>query len=154
MFLDRRQKEIVKAALNDYDFIKEEIEEKIQKNYNLEEISEFLVKFKGIEITGSSDYEDEAYLDFNYNNVNMYVAWNKEKGIFVNTTFEIWDADKQEYIIEDFNNKSYYKNLIEKPKELVIADLVADLKHYDSCNKKEQYENCKNEIIHYLKEEF
>lgn len=159
MYLDIRQKKIVRKAIEDYDFIKSELDNKIKEDYNLEELSEFLVRFKGIEISelddygSEDDYESEyAYLDFLYNDINTCVVWEKDKGIRVSNTFEICDKEKHEYIVEDFLTKEEYQKMLDRTREENLEYLVATLKYYESRDLKDDYECYKNEVISFLKE--
>lgn len=154
MFLNKRQIELVKNAIEDYKFIKEEIELRISKDYNLEEISQVLVKFKGITIENLEDYENEAYLDFEYNNINTCVSWQRNTGTCVSSTFEIFDNKEKCYIVEDFLTIKDYEKLINTPKDRMLEDAVADLKYYESKNYVESYNKQKDKIINFLKEEF
>lgn len=154
MFLDRRQIKLIKKAIDDYKFIKEEIEFRISKDYNLEEISEILIRFKDITIENLEDCGEEAYLDFEYNNINTCVAWNKDKGIYMSNTFEIYDAKEMEYIAEDFLTIEEYEKYINTPKETMLADAVANLKYYESNNYTGSYNELRDKLINYLKEEF
>lgn len=154
MFLDRRQIELVKKAIDDYNFIKEEIELRISKDYNLEEISQVLVKFKGITIKNLEDYENEAYLDFEYNNINTCVSWQRNTGTCVSSTFEIYDDKEQSYIVEDFCTIKEYESMINTPKETMLANAVAELKCYESNGYKDSYNRQRDKIISFLKEEY
>lgn len=154
MFLDRRQIELVKKAIDDYNFIKEEIELRISKDYNLEEISQVLVKFKGITIENLEDYENEAYLDFEYNNINTWVSWQRNTGTCVSSTFEIYDDKEMCYIVEDFLSIKEYEEMINTPKETMLANAVAELKCYESNNYKDSYNRQRDKIISFLKEEY
>lgn len=154
MFLDRRQIELVKKAIDDYNFIKEEIELRISKDYNLEEISQVLVKFKGITIENLEDYENEAYLDFEYNNINTCVSWQRNTGTCVSDTFEIYDDKEMCYIVEDFCDVKYYEEIMNTPKETMLANAVAELKCYESNGYKDSYNRQRDKIISFLKEEY
>lgn len=154
MFLDRRQIELVKKAIEDYKFIKEEIELRISKDYNLEEISEVLVKFKGITIENLEDYENEAYLDFEYNHINTSVSWHRDKGVCMSSTFEIYDDKEMQYIVEDFCTIKEYEDIIKTPKETMLANAVSELKCYESNNYKDSYNRQRDKIINFLKEEY
>jgi len=153
MYLDNRQKAIVKKALEDYDFIKEELDEKIAKDYNLEDLSIYLNKYsKDVEITNLESYNDYAYLDFLYKDLNMCVMWERDKGIRVSATFEIYDKEKKEYIVEDFLTREEYINMLNRTREENLQDLVATLKWYDSSNMKIAYEEQERKVINFLKE--
>ena len=86
----------------------------------------------------------------------MNVSFDKETGakFKVSSTFEIYDTEKLEFIVEDFITVEEYKKLIETPKEKMLKDIVADLKWYESNNKEEEYKECSDKIIKFLKEEF
>jgi len=152
MILDKRQKEIIKKALDDYDFMKEEITNKIDKGYTIDDLSVFLTRFKDIEITNIEKYDDYGYLDFLYKDLNMCVMFDTDKGLRVSNTFEIYDKKIYEYIVEDFLTKEEYTKLINKTREEEIEDMVATLKYYDSHNLEADYKAYSNKIISFLKE--
>lgn len=155
MYLDNRQKQIVINALNDYDWMKQEIESKINlQNCNLEDIKAFLSKFdyNELEITNLEKYDDYAYLDFTYKDLNMCVMWERFKGNRVSPTFEIYDKERQSYIVEDFLTKEEYKNILNTKREDNLEDLVGTLKFYEAHNMKNAYENQIEVLINFLKE--
>ena len=164
MFLDNRQVKIIEEAIEDYNFIKEEIETFIDKNCNSEDINKefnkianFMERFKDVCIMDLNNYSgDYGYLDFEYKNINTCVSFDKETGakFKVSSTFEIYDTEKLEFIIEDYITVEEYQKLIKTPKEKMLKDIVADLKWYESNNKEEEYKKCSDKIIKFLKEEF
>lgn len=154
MIIDVRQRALILNAINDYNFIKEEIEHRIKKGYTLEELSSFISKFRGTEITNLEDYEEYAYLDFIYQDLNMCVCWDLEKGTYVGKTFEIFDKDNNGYVVEDFLSIEEYEKILNTPKEQMLEDAVADLKFFDSHNLKENYDVQLDKIVRFLKEEF
>ena len=154
MFLDRRQIELIKKSIEDYNFIKEEIENKIQKGFSLEEISTFLTRFKDIEITNLDGILGDRYLDFLYKDINTCVCETTKKGIFMGTTFEIYDRLNSEYIVEDFCDIKEYENMINTPKDIMLANAIANLKYYESNNYKDSYNRQRDKIISFLKEEY
>ena len=83
------------------------------------------------------------------------VGYNKEKGVYVSNVFEIYDKETCEYIVEDWLRIKDYEELLNTPKENVLNDLVADLKHIE-CNtyKEDRYKEQVNKIIKFLKEEW
>lgn len=153
MFLDIRQRELIKNTIKDYKFMKEEIEQRIAKKDTIEELKDFINKFRDTEITSVDDYADYGYLDFNYKNANMCISWENDNK-FVGTTFEIFDDKKKEYIVEDFLTIEDYEELMNAPKEDMLRNAVADLKFYDAHNLKDNYNECLEKIIVFLKEEF
>ena len=154
MIIDVRQRALILNAINDYNFIKEEIEQRIKKGDNLEELSNFIVKFKGTGITNLEDYEECVYLDFMYKDVSMSVYWVLEKGTYVGETFEIFDEDNNNYVVEDSLSIEEYKKMLNTPKEKMLEDAVADLKFFESHNLKENYNFQLDKIVRFLKEEF
>lgn len=154
MIIDVRQRAVILNAINDYSFIKEEIEQRIKKGDNLEELSTFIVKFRGTEITNLESYEEYAYLDFIYEDVNMCVCWDLEKGTYVGKTFEIFDKDNNGYVVEDFLSIEEYEKMLNTPKEQMLKDAVADLKFFESNNLKTNYDIELDKIVRFLKEEF
>ena len=154
MILDARKINVIKKEIENYKFMKEELEQRITKNDTLEELSDFINKFRDTEITSLEKYEDYGYLDFLYKGVNMCVSWKKSKGIYVSKYFEIYDSKEEEYIVEDFLTIEEYEKLMNTPKENMLRDAVADLKFYDAHDLKENYEKTLEKIIVFLKEEF
>lgn len=155
MFLDKRQIELIKKAIEDYKFIKEEIEFRINKDYNLEEISQVLVKFKGVCIESLEEWtENEAYLDFEYNNIDTCVSWIRENGVQVSNVFEIYDDEEKCYVVQDFLTIEEYEKLIDTPKDKMLSDAVANLKYYENNDSLENYNNQRDKIIKFLKEEY
>lgn len=154
MILDKRQKELVKQAINDYDFIKEELQNKIAKGYNMEDLSIFLTHFKDIEISNIETYDDYGYLDFLYKDINTFVIYEKDKEqqLRVSNDFEIYDKQTCEYIVEDYLTKDAYIELINKTKEEELEELIQCLKYYDSHDMELAYRNYKDKIISFLKE--
>lgn len=152
MILTKKQKNLVKNALIDYDFMKEEIENKIALNYTIDDLSVFLTRFKDIEITNLEKYTDYTYLDFLYKDLNMCIMFDKDKGTRVSSTFEIYDKTTCEYIVEDFLTKEDYLKLINKTREEELEELVSTLKYYDSNNSEQAYKEYINKIINFLKE--
>lgn len=157
MYLDVRQKELIRKAIKDYTFICCEIENQIANGLTFEELADFILKFRDTEITNKEDYSNvgEGYLDFLYKDINTYVGYNKEKGVYVSNVFEIYDKEKCEYIVEDWLRIKDYEELLNTPKENVLNDLVADLKHIE-CNtyKEDRYKEQVDKIISFLKEEW
>ena len=153
MILDSRQKEIVRKAISDYDFIREELENQIDPEVNnLERLIIFLNRFKGIEITNFGDNtDDEQYLDFNYNDVNMFVMWNNEDRTRVGTTLEIWDNIKKEYVVEDWLNRNKYVEMTTRTKEEDLALLVQQMKYCESKGLAD-YSHWEKETLNFLKE--
>lgn len=154
MFLDARKINVIKKEIENYKFMKEELEQRIAKNDTLEELSDFINKFRDTEITILEKYDDYGYFDFLYKDVNMCVSWEKSKGIYVSKYFEIYDSKEEEYIVEDFLTIEEYEKLMNTPKEDILRDAVADLKFYDAHDLKENYEKTLEKIIVFLKEEF
>lgn len=154
MILDARKINVIKKEIENYKFMKEELEQRIAKNDTLEELSDFINKFRDTEITSLETHEDYGYLDFLYKDVNMCVSWEKSKGIYVSKYFEIYDNKGEEYIVEDFLTIEEYEKLMNTPKENMLRDAVADLKFYDAHDLKQNYEKTLEKIIVFLKEEF
>ena len=154
MFLDSRQIELIKKAIEDFKFIGEEIENKIKKGYSLEDIEMFLNRFKDIEITCLDSINGDGWLDFLYKDINTCVSWTKEDGVRMCSTFEIYDRKTNAYIVEDYCNIEEYEKLINTPKEVMLKNAVADLKYYESNNYLENYNKQRDRIIEFLKKEY
>ena len=159
MYLDIREKELIKKAIKDYQFMEYEINNRIIGGITFEELTDFLLKFKGIVITNTEDWDaDMRYLDFQYNAVDMCVSLNKkENKLKVSDVFEIYDEVEEHFVIDDWYDCEAYKKFINEPKENVLNNLVADLKYIDCNNlydKEKRYEEKKEEIIKFLKEEW
>lgn len=152
MYLDERQKKIVKRGIEDYNFIKEQLEEKIKKGYTLEDLSVFLTRFKDIEITNLESYDDTAYLDFIYKDVNTYCMWTPEDNVIVSSSFEIYDKDMKEYIVEDYWSIEKYEKMLNRTREENLNDFVLQLKWYESRNLDADYKAYCKKVISFLKE--
>lgn len=161
MFLENRQIEIIKNAIEEYKFIKIEIENFIERTRtedlqrDIDAIANFLSKFTGAEITNiENNNVDYAYIDFMYNELNMYVRFDREleNKIVVSKTFEVYDKMTCTYIIEDFLTVEEWEKLIYTSKEQMLADAVHDLKYYESNGKSYEYEEQLKKIVVFLKE--
>lgn len=158
MFLENREIEIIKKAIKDYKFMKEEIEEFIERTrteVDFNKIQDFILKFKGTDVTNiENSMVDYSYLDFIYNDINMCVKYEREieDRIVVSKTFEIYDTKTCTYIIEDFLSVEEWENLINTSKETMLEDAVADLKSYESKGKSYEYEEQLKKIVVFLKE--
>lgn len=158
MFLENRQIEIIKKAIKDYKFMKEEIEEFIERTrteVDFNKIQDFILKFRGTDVTNiENSMVDYSYLDFIYNDINMCVKYEREieDRIVVSKFFEIYDTKTCTYIIEDFLTVEKWENLINTSKETMLEDAVADLKSYESKGKSYEYEEQLKKIVVFLKE--
>lgn len=161
MFLENRQVELIKQALKDYRFIKTEIENFIERTRtedlqrDFDAIANFILKFKGTDITNIENNNiDYAYLDFEYNALNMYVRFDREleNKIVVSKTFEVYDKMTCTYIIEDFLSAEEWENLINTSKETMLEDAVHNLKYFESNGKSYEYEEQLKKIVVFLKE--
>lgn len=158
MFLENRQVELIKKAINDFKFMKEEIEnfmERTKEEINFKKLSDFLLKFKGVDITNIDDYHvDYSYLDFMYNDLNMCIKYEREveDEIVVSKVFEIYDEKTCAYIVEDFLCIEEWENLINTSKETMLEDAIVNLKYYESKNMEEDYKNLLDKIVVFLKE--
>ena len=159
MYLDNRQKEVVKNGIKDYEFIKNEIETKMNlKNCTLEDIQAFLSKFdsKDLEITNLENYNDDyGYLDFIYKDINTCVGFDKEinKDLHVSTTFEIYDIEKYEYIVEDFCTKEEYEKMLNYTKEDKLESMIKHLRYLKDKKLKADYKLYIKEIVKFLEED-
>lgn len=156
MYLNKRQKELVRKAIEDYNFIKEEIQYQISKGNKLEDLSKFITKFRNVEITNyDEEYTDcTRYLDFNYNNVNTFVFQNTDGIIKVSNTLEIWDNIDERYIIEDWVDLAEYEDILNTPKKDILNELAVELKYcYSHCSKV-MYDDAVEKIINFIKEEY
>lgn len=161
MFLENRQIEIIKRALEDYKFMKVEIENFIErtrtenwhKDFNA--IYNFILRFQGTEITNAEDYNDDyGYIDFIYKDTNMCVKYEKEieDRIVVSKTFEIYDQATCTYVVEDFLSVEEWQKMIDAPKETMLHDAVLDLKYYENNGRSYEYEEQLKKIVVFLKE--
>lgn len=170
MIIDNRRKELIKNSIKHYDFMKRMItNEIITCNINitdnvkvLEHLEKFIEKFKGAEVTNfeyNNTAEDEndryGYLDFLYNDVSMCVAYDSGNDlVHVTETYEIYDVNNMEFIVEDWLTTSDYTEILNAPKEQTLHDAIADLKYYESNNCVDSYNRCRDEIVNFLKEEW
>lgn len=154
MLFNEKEKEIVKKAISDYDFMREEIENKINKNYTLEDLSNFILRFTNVTISNLEEEKTYGYLDFYYNDVSMFVGYDynsKNHKIHVGDTFEIYNKEKEEYIIEDFCTKKEYQDYLENTKEKELQTRINKLKYLEEKELKVDYNAQKEYIIDFLK---
>lgn len=161
MFLENRQIEIIKRALEDYKFMKVEIENFIERTRtedwrrDFDAIEMFILKFEGTEITNIENYNtDYGYIDFIYKDTNMCVKYEKEieDRIVVSKTFEIYDQATCTYVVEDFLSVEEWQKMIDAPKETMLHDAVLDLKYYENNGRSYEYEEQLKKIVVFLKE--
>lgn len=170
MILDNRRKELIKNSIKHYDFIKRMITNEIavwsdkitDKVKLLEYLEKFVEKFKGVVVTNfeyNAPTEDKdsqyGYLDFLYNDVSMSVMYNTgDENIHVSDTYEIYDKVSMGYIIEDWLTTDDYTKMIARSKEDILHDAIVDLKWYESNNYLDCYNQLRDEIVNFLKEEW
>lgn len=149
MILDNRRKKLIRDSINNYKFMKEEIEEKLNKNYTVEELQTFLNRFKNMDITNI----ETDYLDFIWEDLSICIILeNNNKR--VGKGFEIYDTVGKQFIVEDFLTVEEYEKLLNTSKEQMLKNAILDLKYYEKMNYESSYNECLNEIVRFLKEEF
>lgn len=153
IIFNEKEKEIVRKALKDYDFMKEEIDNRIKQNYDLNDLYNFLLEFKHIDITNLEVHDDYGYLDFMYKDLSMSVYYDKIENwaIQVGNTFKIYNSEKCEYIIEDFCTKEEYQKYLENTKEKELQNRIDKLKYLEEKNLMIAYKTQSLYIIDFLK---
>lgn len=153
LMMGHRTKKVIEQGVYDYNFIKEELEEKIKKDYNMEELAEYLTRFKEIEITSFGDVGEEIYLDFIYKSVNAYVYY-KDGVISVGKAFEIFDKDRETYVIDEWLEESNYIELLNTTKEEQLKEAILDLEFYKDNDLGELFDKKVKELIQFVREEY
>ena len=98
---------IFRRVISDYDLLKKEIDERIEKGYNLENLHDYIRHLSSCSI---SSYEENEYIDFYY--CDMLVSiYNDNNELYLGDTIEIWN-DEDMYHIEVFNNIKEIKEAI------------------------------------------
>ena len=115
MKLDTRQLELIKQAIKDFNYIKEEITNLINKGKDLQFMLEYLELIDGVEITNAElDNKNFNYVDFYYYNLSVSVVKDSDKPIQFQNGFELYDNDKNEWLIEDYLNIREWENILDK----------------------------------------
>lgn len=169
MILDNRRKELIKNSIKDYEFMKRIITSEIgiwtntyEKEEVLEILNKFITRFKGVEVT-NIEYNNTAedvdniygYLDFLYNDVSMSVMYNTgDEPIHVSDKYEIYDVISMAFIVEDWLTSADYAKMLDTPKEVTLHDAIVDLKWYESNNQLNSYNQLRDDIVNFLKEEW
>lgn len=115
MKLDTRQLELIKQAIKDYNYIKEEMNNLINNGRDLQYILEYLELFDNVEITNVElDNKNFNYIDFYYNNLSVSVVKDSDNPIQFQNGFELYDTDKMEWFIEDYLSIREWQNILDK----------------------------------------
>lgn len=148
MIISKREKEIIKKAIDEYEFMKEEIENQIEKGHDIEE---FLMRFKDLEYSIISN--DKSYfLDIMYKDICFSVGVRQDKKTEVSDCFQIWDIEKSENIVDEFWTKEDYKQLINKTTDEELHEMSEMLKYYEDKHLYGDYKSYVQKIIDYVKE--
>lgn len=103
---------IFRRVISDYDLLKKEIDERIEKGYNLENLHDYIRHLSSCSI---SNYEENEYIDFYY--CDMLVSiYNDNNELYLGDTIEIWN-DEDMYYIGVFNNIKEIKEAIRRVKK-------------------------------------
>lgn len=115
MNYSKRILEIFKRVIKDYELLKNDINEKIEKGYTIENLEDYVRHLSSCNITNtriSNDIKkyDWEYIDFNY--CDMCVSIYQENGnVYLGNSIEVWD-DKNCAYIGYFNNINDLKNIL------------------------------------------
>ena len=114
MKLEERQKELIRNALKDYRYIRTEINYLIEKGRTLSEIYDYLRHINAIEFTNLDfDFDVFKYIDFIYYDISASVI-KDDRGLRVQSTLQIYDKEKCNYIIEDYLTEKEWETILEK----------------------------------------
>lgn len=151
MIFDEKEKEIIRKAIEDYTFIKQELEDKINKNYTLKELSDFLLKFNGITITNLD--EEYGYLDFTYNDIDacIFDALEETVKLKLYSTFRIYNSEKEKYLFDDSLDINDWKYYLTNTKEEELQTMINKLKFLEEKDLQSDYKAQKENIINFLK---
>lgn len=121
MLLTKGQRQLIEKSIKDFEFIKNEITEKVKLNYDLEKIKDYLDRLKGIDICNEIDH----YVDFYYNELNLSIYFD-EKEIRLLDSIGIYDSSIENYLIEYYTLDGV-KGLLSKD---IYAELIDEIKNY------------------------
>lgn len=98
--------EILKRVVSDYKTIKRDIEDRVEKGYNFENMLDYIRHLSSCSITNTG----EDYFDFNYCDMCISIYKDKES-CYLGDTIEVWNDKELEYL-------NTYNNINEIEKEL------------------------------------
>lgn len=98
--------EILKRVVRDYKTIKKDIEDRVEKGYNFENMLDYIRHLSSCDITNTG----EDYFDFNYCDMCISVYKDKES-CYLGDIIEVWNDRDLEYL-------NTYNNISEIEKEL------------------------------------
>jgi len=146
MLLNNAQKRLTEKGIEDYYFIKSEIDEKIKLNYDADKLKQFLNRFKGIEI-----YQDEDdYIDFYYNDLNLTLIHNETDYRLCNS-ISLFDKTTDQYLFE-CNTIEYLKDQLEKDVFTQLSEEIVRYKDMKESTFVYNLDSKKKEIIKFIED--
>ena len=96
--------EIFKRVLADYKELKKEIDKRIKKGYDIEELLRYIEHLNSCEITNVDLTSNFKYIDFNYCDMVCSIIECEKDNIplKLQETVEVWNDKEDCYIIEDW----------------------------------------------------
>lgn len=146
MLLSKGQRQLIEKSIKDFEFIKNEITEKVKLNYDLEQIKDFLNRIKGIDICNEIDH----YVDFYYNELNLSIYFD-EKEIRLLDSIGIYDSSIENYLIENYTLNGV-KSLLSKDIYTELIDEIKTYKELKECKANLNVSDKKRNIIKFIEE--
>ena len=120
MKYNKQEIEIIKRAVKDYDLLEKEINERIDNNYNISDLYDYLRHLASCDIIGYEDnYEDYSYIDFNYYDMVCTICEDVSHNnkLHLSKNIELWN-NKELYVINEDIDIDELKKLVESEEDL------------------------------------
>lgn len=113
MEYSKEELNIFKNVIKDYKIIKEDIDKKIQKGCNLQDLYDYIRHLSSCHIT-NYDLTDNImkYIDFDYCDMLLSI-YDDNDGVYLGDTIEVYN-DKRIEFIGNFNNINEIKNILKE----------------------------------------
>lgn len=111
---NKEEMEILERVYNDYNIIKKDIDDRIKKGYDIENLLNYIRHLSSCSTTNINLDDDLKYVDFNYCDMCLSIYEDKNK-TYLGEDIEIWN-DKKFYCIGEIGyndlKKILHKDLI------------------------------------------
>lgn len=115
MKYNKQEIEIIKRAVKDYDLLEKEINKRIDNNYNISDLYDYLRHLASCDVISYEDnYKDYSYIDFNYCDMVCIICEDVSHNnkLHLSKNIELWN-DKELYVINEDVNIDELKKLVE-----------------------------------------
>lgn len=116
MKFSNEELEIFKRVLKDYKILEKDINERIKKGYDIEELLRYIEHLSACEITNCNIKSDFKYIDFNYYDMVCSIIECEKDNIplKLQETVEVWNDKEDCYIVEDWLSMKEIEKVIKR----------------------------------------